>query len=878
MTHRPPGAARWLLERVLPRDTAGESMRGDAWEEFVRRARSGSLHRARLWYWRHVLHLSLRYALPTATGRLGEGGRGVGIELRRAARGLVWAPGSSATAVLVLAMGIGLSAFMFSVILGFFHRGLGLPEEERIRVVEVLSPEEGLVSGNPGAALVAPLMEGLESGKVAAWDVVSANFQTPSRPVRLSTTYLSPGAFRLLGLEPALGSAPRREDGGGEVPLVVSHRAWQRDFGGRTDIVGLQLRSDDTPMTVVGVMPPGFHFPETQDAWTLLPAEAFRRGETPTGRMNLAVRLAPGRSVEQLDAELRTRASRVVADGAGLPSDLSYRSVSLMERYTGSALLALLLAMAAAVGMVLLAACANVANLLVARAGERTAEVGVRAALGGSRLRVVLPFLLESLLLALGGAALGVAMAYQGVEVLDAALSPELTRRPYFIRFAIDAPVLAFSLGVAVVAALLAGIGPALRAAAVPPASVMGSAGRGATLRSGRLARILVVAEVALSSAVLVGAGVTGASLLELGRVDVGFDPAPVMTARMALVDDAWSDPGTRGDLMARYLERLDERPELEAAALAANLPALGAVDPRLEVEGVTYARDEDRPLGSVMSVSPGFFRVLRRPVVAGRDLRPGDGLAERVVLVDEPLARATFPDGGALGGRIRIHQGEGARGEWHRIVGIVPDVTPQGLGPDTDPGGIYFPLLQEPPGFVSVMARGPGEDPEALLPAMRAALGEVAPGLPLYLEAPLDARIQETLWFYRIFGTVFLGFGVAALAMAGLGLHAVVSFSVTRRRTELGVRRALGADGRGLVRLVGTRVVREVAVGLGLGLTVGWLMGSSIQALAFQVDPRDPRVFLAVAALVGMVALVATTAPLRRALRADPVEALRAE
>ncbi len=878
MTRRPPVLAEALLDWLLPDTSAAESIRGDAWEEFVRRSEGRSPGAAARWYWMHVMRMSLGYALPAIGRELGEVGMGFGVEWKRVMRGLMRSPGSSATAVLVLGMGIGLTSFMFSIIVGMAFRGFGLPDEGQLRVVEVVSQENQLTTGYPEIDLVKSVFDGIEGAEVGGIDVTSANLTVDGRPIRLSATYLTPNGFGILGIEPALGRLPSIAEAtnASETPILISHRTWIEELGGRDDVIGLPVWSDTQPMTVVGVMPEGFGFPQTEDAW--IPVDTrYELGEAPRGRVTAIIRMHPETTVEQLDRTLAARAAGARAADPALPQDLTFRSTSLVIRYTGTTMMKVLMAMGVAVGMVLLVACANVANLLAARASLRIGEVGLSVAIGGSRTRVVLPFFAEALVLALAGAALGVLVAHWGVGVIDAATSMERTGRPYFIRFMIDGPVLAFTVSIAFVTALIAGASPALKAARVAPSQVMKSRAAGDSARVSRMNTALVVAEIALSTAVLIGTAGTVKSLINLSNVDLGFDPAPIMTSRVALIGERYGTPEARNDFAQRYLDRLRDKADLTAVAVAGNLPAMGAIDPRLDVDGLSWEREEDRPRGSVMAVSPGFFAVLGRDMIEGRDFRDEDAVGEPVALIDEPLARMIYPQGGAIGGRIRVYEEDGS-GVWHRIVGIAPDVTPQGLDPEADPGGIYFPVMRDGGSFVSAMVRGIGGDAESALPAMRAALAETDPDQPMYLVEALPGRIDEGIWFYRTFGSLFLYFGIAALSMAGLGLYAVLSSNVTRRRREIGVRMALGADNSRIVSAVSRNAMIQIGAGLVLGHGFGWLAGGMIQILAFEVDPHDPTIFLGVAVLIALVSAAATLSPTLRALRISPVQALQSD
>jgi hypothetical protein len=748
------------------------------------------------------------------------------MEFKRAFRGIGRQVGSSITAVVVLAMGIGLSAFMFSMISGTYFRGMDLPDEERLHSVQAVSAENDLATGNMQASLAAPLFEELAGAETIGYDVTSANIVTDEGALRLSAAFLTPNAFPLLLPSPVMGRLPSiGEASSGESPMVISHRAWTDEFGARPDVIGLEVWRDGSPMTVVAVLGEGFRFPQLQDAWIPLARERFARGDTPTGRASVILKTRDDLSRVQVDALLGARGSGARAVDPSLPSDLTYQSETLLRRFTGDEFLAALLAMAAA------------------------------------------------------GAFLGLLVAGWGVDIMEAASASERTGRPYFMRFAIDGPVLLFTTLVTVTTALVAGVSPAIMAAGISPQIVLKRGGRGTAPRMGRLSHVLVVAEVALSTAVLVGAGVTARSLLNLQRLDLGFDPTPVMSARLGLIGDRYESEEDRRAFVRRYLDRLTQHQDLRRVALGSNLPVMGAVDPLLEVEGSSYARREDRPRGSVLQVSPGFFDVLGVEVLEGRDFGDGDVYgAEPVVLVDLPLVQVAFPRGDALGSRIRIYDEETSDAPWHRIVGVVPDVTPQGLDPEADPGGIYFPLLADAPVFVSVLATGATADPLSAMEGIRSALRAVDPEQPLYLDESLVSRIDGGIWFYRTFGSLFIYFGIAALAMMGLGLYSVLSFNVTRRRSELGVRLALGARGHTVVGLVSRLAVIQVGTGLALGLALGWLASSAVQLLSFHVNPRDPWIFVGVAACIALVACVATLNPLRKALDISPVQALQSE
>jgi predicted permease len=826
------------------------------------------------------MRLAIGYAVPAAVETMGRGGRGMGVEIRRALRALVRTPGSSGIAVAVLALGIGLSAFMFSMIWAVFGRGLGLPEESRLVALEVVSQESRLRTGRPAVDLAAPLAGGVAGAEVASYEVTPMNLVADHGPFRLEVTHLTPNGFPWVAGTPVVGRLPVEADlRATETPIVLSHRAWLREFGGREDAIGTRLTSAGRPMVVVGVMERDYAFPQTAEAWTVLDPAAVARGETPGGRVEVLFRLDAGANLDVLEQALEARAIAAREAAPGLPTDLRYETTTLIERYTGREMFYTLLAMAAAVALVLLVACANVANLLLARASQRTAEVGIRTALGGGRLRAVLPFFLEALLLGALGAMVGIAGVVVGMDALSRTLTTEAVGKPYFIRFAVDGAVLAFTLTLSVGVALLAAVGPAIRASRVSPRGVLAEGGRGGGgMRMSGLMSGLVVAEVALSAVVLVGAGVTTRSMFELSQVDFGFEPDAIAAARIDLVGGPLEEIEARHDLVRRLAEGLAGDPDLAFATVTRTLPGTEALDPRIEVEGADYPSEQDMPRGSIMRTTAGFFGVTGGGITEGRDFEVADFLpgADPVVLIDEPLAAALFPGGRAIGRRLRVPGGWFGLEGWFRIVGVVPDAMPQGLEPGAEPGGVYFPITASDPDLVYLLARTPGRTPEELVPALRRAVESVDPTLPVTMTGSLGGRIEQGLWFYRVFGSLFSWFGVAALVMSALGLYAVLSFSVTRRSVELGIRIALGAETGRLVSLVSRQAGRLVLLGLTVGLALGWLSAGAIRTLAFRTDPRDPLIYLAVVAIIVVVASLATAHPLRRAVRTHPVDALR--
>lgn len=874
------GPPRWmeaLLRAALPDDLAGESIVGDARESWDHlRSTRGPLG-AGAAYLALVLRLVLGYALPLrlrgAASVLADLLRESGRSLRRLAR----SPGSALSAVTVLATGTGLVVLVFALVQGVFLRGMGYPDEDRLVGIRAVAPsidlDAGLFSTVQSQALAGALAGATEG--VASWTQGATVLESEGGAWRLQAAWVSGNALPLLGVPAQLGRTllPGDDAPRGEAAVVLSHRSWMRDLSGDRDVLGRTVRVEGRSGRIVGVMPEGFAFPQMAEVWmthALSPGLITVDGDS-RDAVELFARRAPGIGSEGFEAALAAAAPALRATLDDPAPDLRPVSRPLARAVLGEEIPGFLVLVMAAAGLVLLVACANVANLLLARAWSRTGEVGVRRALGSSRSRAVLPFLSEACVLATVGTGLGLAAATVGMRWLDETVRP----RPEHMSFEMDATLALFAAAVAAGTALLAGILPAARASGVRIVDVMkGAGGRHAGGRVGRAGRVLVVAEVALSCAVLVGGAVTGRSLLTTLARDPGFDVDAIQVARLG-VDRTRPAQGEAAPVrMAALLERLKADGGYEAVAATTTLPAVDGVDPELEVDDVPAGGPEGSgPRGTVLSVTPGYFDVLGAAPLVGRGLERTDGPdAPPVAVVDGPLARRLWGSASPLGRRVRPRGSE----TWYTVVGVVPDLVPQGLNPAAEPGGLYLSLLQTQPKGAWIMARGGSGAP--LAPTLRASLRGVGEVAPVWNGGTLSDEIRAEHWPLFVFGSLFLAFGVAALLTAGVGLYGVLAFQVRDRARELGVRAALGAGGARIVREAMQRLLAQVAVGALVGLGVGWAAASGLERVSPGVDPRSPAVYLAVAGLVMGVAALAAWFPARRATRVDPVVALRGE
>jgi predicted permease len=538
--------------------------------------------------------------------------------------------------------------------------------------------------------------------------------------------------------------------------------------------------------------------------------------------------------------------------------------------------------MLAATFGVLLIACANVANLLMARASVRSREIAVRTALGAGRWRVVRQLLMESLALAVLGGGVGLGIAWLGLEAYNAAIAD--IYKPYWIHFRLDVPVLAFSVGVTALAAVVAGVFPALRASGIRIGEALKDEGRGSSsLRLGRLSSMLVVSEIAVSCALLVGAGFMIQSVVNLNSVELGFETEGVMTGRVGLFDTDYPDAESREQFFTRLRERLEEEPGVVSAALGTTLPGLGGPRYFISVGGATYATDRDHPAVTTTVVSRDYFETFGVQLAQGRDFTTIEtqGEGDPVVIVNQSFADRHLAGTPVIGEQVRLGLSDSTR-PWRRVIGVVPDMhiggNVGGIGDDkVPPERMFLPQGALDVSFMSLAVRTSG-DPLELGPAIRSLVVELDPNLPVYELLPLEQAMSDATWAFGLFGSLFTIFGAAALFLAAVGLYGVMAFSVSQRRREMGVRMALGAEPPAIVRLVLGKGVRQLAVGMVLGVALGALLSWGMEYILYGVQTDDLVVYASIVATLSVAGLLACLLPAHAATRTDPVTAIRAE
>ncbi len=797
------------------------------------------------------------------------------VEVRQTLRALRKEPGLVALAVLALAMGIGFPTTMFSIVHGG-TRGLPFDEAHELVAITRAVPERGIDDLRPQPFDYLEWSNQQTSFEaLAAFRTEAVNLAAPGiRPERYRATAITVGTFDLLGERPAFGRDLRAEDASPGAPPVVilSHSLWQTRFAGDPNIIGRTIRADGTQHTVIGVMPERFGFPINSQLWTVLslPVVAGPGG----GRDDLQVfgRLRDGVPLERARTELATIATRLAQSQPATHAGISIRAMPFVEIEMDPAMNAVLYLMTMAVSFVLLIACANVANVLLARAAARTREVAVRISLGASRARVVGQHLVESAAIASAGGVLGVLAADVGVRWFGRMTSGIL--EAFWLDFRVDGVALTFAITLTAIATIAAGIGPALQASRANVAQTLRDAGPGtSSLRVGRLSRGLVVAEVALSCGLLAVAALLIRGAVQLRAVEFPFDPDQVFVGQLALQEETRADPLARNALYRDIALRLDQAPGLESAALSSAVPGRGTGNWRFLLDATAEPETSQLPSTAVAFVTPGFLDVLDAAVLRGRDISWGDDReAPRVALVNESFVARFSADRDPIGRRFRLPSGED-----HTIVGIVPDLQIRDIEERHVADGVYLPLLQGPPTNVRVVAKTNGP-PLSRVGRIRDEIEAVNADLPLFEIATLRAAIYADKKVLDAMAALFLLFGAGALVLTATGLYGVVAFSVRQRTRELGIRRALGAVGRDVVGLVLRQGGRQLALGFALGIVLAVALGRAIAATLDFVSPSDPLIVGGITVALALTGLAALIVPAWRAARVTPLEALRTD
>jgi predicted permease len=801
----------------------------------------------------------------------------------------------TAVAVLALGLGIGVNNTVFTFVNAVLLRGLPYAESDRIMHLDT----QNLAEGRNNMPVSYPDYEDWRAEQKSFVDLAAFRGGTMNvsdsghAPERAIGTYVTGNAFRSLGQPMHLGRDFQDADDRPGAPSVaiLGYALWQNRYGSDPNIVGRAIRVNEVPTVIVGVMPEGVQFPSNSETWlpmvqapNMLTAPVARpdlgkdRWRRNARNMSVFGRLAPGVTVAQAQAEMNAIAKRLEQQYSDSNKGVTARVMTFNDRFNGGPIRVVFLALMGAVGFVLLIACANVANLLLARSAQRAREMAVRVSLGATRWQLVRQLLVESVLLGCLAGGFGLLLSIVGVQLFDRAVTD--VGKPYWIVFTMDATVFAFLAAICVATGILFGFAPALQISRTNVNELLKETGRsgGTGIRARRLASAMVVFEVALTIVLLVGAGLMVRSFFKLYSMDLGFRAERLVTSRMVLAEQKYPSPAERRIFQDRLLAELESIPGVEAASLTTAPPLAGGGNPRFEVEGRSTDRTK-APQITWVQATDGHFETLQLPVRRGRSFRPADGTAgNEVAIVNERFVSQYFPSEDPLGRRIRLFELDETKAEpWLTIVGVVPTVRQRHIE-EVEPDAVVFTALrQDAPRFMALVARA-SSDPSAMMNSLREAVRTVDPDQPLFNLRTMEAELARSRWPWRVFGSLFVIFAVIALVLAAVGIYAVTSYSVAQRTQEIGVRVALGAQHGQVSWLILRRGLVQLGIGLVLGLIGSYFASGVLESLVIQMQPTDPITFVSISVLLLVVTIAACLLPARRATRLDPVVALRAE
>ncbi len=796
-------------------------------------------------------------------------------DIRYGVRHLLKNPTFAATALLTLAIGIGANSTIFSFVNGILLRPLPYPESERLVVINETAWKQGI----PAMSISFPNFLDWRAQNHVFEDIASfdtgRNFSLTGggEPERVRGVSISQGTFELLRVAPLLGRTFTAEEDRPKQDgvVILGYSLWQRRFSSDSQIVGKTVVLNSRARTVVGVMPAEFKFPDSAELWVPLGLDTTMFTRTDHG-LGCIARLKDNVSLAQAQAEMDLIARRIEEQNPVTNEGLGVSVNGLHTVLAGDYRKALLILLGV-VGFVLLVACANVANLMLARTSARQKEFAVRAAMGASRWRIVRQALTESLLLSLLGAGLGLLLAMWGIKLLLSLIPVKL---PFWMNFTLDLRVLAFTSAISLLTALIFGTMPAIFGTRVDLNHTLKEGGRSATSVRHRTRDLLVVAEVALALIVLVGAGLMIQSFLRLRHVGPGFNENNVLTFGVILPQAKYPERPQRAEFFRSLLTRVRALPGVQAAAATTTLPLSGDNWGRsLTVEGYPVLSVGQAPMIQHTVVTPGYFQTLGIPIIAGRDFTDWDtNDSEKVTIIDERLAREYWPNESAVGKRVRFGPPE-ANEPWHTVVGVVGAIRHQRLDAETRKS-VYLPHLEVAVGGLSVVVRA--REPLNLASAVRSQVKEMDPDLPVISLMTMDDVVSQSIWQNRLYAILFSAFAVVAMLLAAVGIYGVMSYSVTQRTQEIGIRLALGAQLKDVLRLVLGGGLTLSLVGLVLGIGGALAMTRLLSSLLFNVTPTDATTFIAVSGILLFVVLVACYIPARRATKVDPLVALRYE
>jgi putative ABC transport system permease protein len=799
-------------------------------------------------------------------------------DFRYSIRTLAKQPGFALVAIFTLALGIGANTAIFSVVNAVMLRPLPYKEPERLVRVWQTSTKNPQDRNHASALNFRDWRDQNQSfdSTAAYLNRTAYNLTGAGEPERVSGSPVSASLFPMLGVEPALGRGFLEEEDhkDGNKVVILSHNLWQSRFGGDPDVLGNTLMLDNQNFMIIGVMPPDFRYPSADTALWVPIAIDFKDWGRGNFFLDVIARLKPEVTLEQAQADMDAIALRLENDYPSTNTDSRIAIVPMHEQVV-SKTRPLLVVLLGAVAFVLLVACANVANLLLARAAGRRKEIAIRVALGATRMRLVRQLLSESLLLSVAGGLLGLLVALWGNRALIA-LTPDAF--PRVEEIGIDGRVLAFTLALSLITGIVFGLIPALQASRPNLNETLKEGGRNSTTSEGFMRRGLVVVEVALALILLIGAGLMIRSFARLSEVDPGFSTEKILTAEIALPRSKYPGSTVQATFFQKLIDRVAVLPGVQATGAATALPLTRFNNWRLfYIDGRPHASARDYTGAGYRAISANYFKAMGIPVLKGRELSESDHeKSERVVIINNSFAQRFFADEDPIGKRMKMGTEPESPGPWMTVIGIVGDVKHTEIDEDAKPE-IYLPYLQAPQSVMTMAIRTTG-NPELFAEILRREVQAIDQDQPLAKVATIDQLIDRSM-ARRRFNMLLLGtFAAVALLLASLGIYGVMSYTVTQNTREIGIRMALGAQSNNVLRLVIGQGMALAVIGVAIGIAGSFGLTRLMESLLFGVAATDMVTFIAIPAILSIVALLACYLPARRATKVDPMISLRHE
>lgn len=799
-------------------------------------------------------------------------------DLRYTLRGLLSQKGFAAVVVLCLATGIGVNATLFSVVDGVLIQPFPYTEPDRLVALRMSRPQSGEErEGFSWLDLRDLSQQQARLSTVAATSGRGVTLADEGEPDRYRAGAVSWNLFPMLGINPALG---RPFAAGDDVPgapgvVILSDELWTIRYQASPAVLGRRVLLNGQPHEIVGVMPKGFKFPDNRQLW--MPLTPLAHNEPRDDRsLRVYGRLAPGATVVQAADDVRAVTTRLASDYPATNEGWQGDVLDLRSDHLPPDVSLVLWLMMGAATLVLFIACSNAANLLLARATVRRREISVRAALGAGRSRIVRQLLTESAVFGLLSVPLGLAIAWAGTQLLTASMPPDQV--PYYVTWRLDWRSISYAVVVAVGTAIVFGLVPAWHATRGTLHDDLKEGTRGNSGARSLARNTLVITQISLAIVSLVGAALFVRTFINLDEYPVGFTPTPLITLRVTLTGDEFAAEGARARWVRDMVERMERQSGVRSVFASGLVPLNGGGGGgRLEIDGAPFEIGRE-PNSSVVGVTPGFFRTLGAPLLTGDDFTPAQAWSTTpVAIVNQTLVSRYLPDGSPLGRRVRVGQG-GPDAPWFTIIGVVADIKHDNIDPeDTPEPAVYVPygfLDPVSPGFVANVAG----DPSAIVPTLRAQIRAASATVPISAVRTMEEWRQLSFWEFALFGWVFSVIGGIALLLASVGVFGVLSYSVSQRTREIGVRIALGASQASVQALVMRQGLALAGVGVVIGLAAAAILTRNAQALLYNVSAVDPLSYTLVGLFLLVVAALASWVPARRAMRVSPIEALRGE